>query len=114
MANVSGQAKAVGSLKLPTYALYSLPRGPAGGAGYVRGPLFPGEWNVMLGVDRIQPEGAQYEVTVTLKEDDTEDGRWKTEDNATPTPRHSALGTRHSARWLKGDLHCHTLHSDGL
>ncbi|HSP55000.1 MAG TPA: hypothetical protein VLS25_05375, partial [Dehalococcoidia bacterium] len=34
--------------------------------GYIRGPLFEGEWNIMLGVDRIDPEGARYDVTVTL------------------------------------------------
>ncbi|HET9464219.1 MAG TPA: hypothetical protein VFO71_01715, partial [Gemmatimonadales bacterium] len=33
--------------------------------GYIRGPLFPGEWNLILGVDRIDPEGARYDVAVT-------------------------------------------------
>ena len=36
--------------------------------GYIRGPLFPGEWNVMLGVDRVDPEGVRYEVVVTVEQ----------------------------------------------
>ena len=89
--------------------------------GYIRGPLFPGEWNVMLGVDRIEPDGVRYEVAVTIEEGGggkeegggvEEDRRWKMEDDI--ATRHSALGTKHSPRWLKGDLHCHTVHSDGL
>jgi len=86
--------------------------------GYVRGPLVPGEWNIMLGVDRIEPEGARYEVAVTVTEQPQGEARTNT-----PLPRtgegpgvrdHSARGTQHSPRWLKGDLHCHTVHSDGL
>ena len=30
--------------------------------GYIRGPLFPGEWNVVLGVPQLNPEGLRYEV----------------------------------------------------
>jgi len=90
--------------------------------GYIRGPLFPGEWNIMLGVDRVEPEGARYDVRVTVEQ-------YQGARNQEPTgsklesrnskaaglaTRHSALGTQHSPGWLKGDLHCHTVHSDGL
>ncbi|MGH3118935.1 MAG: CehA/McbA family metallohydrolase, partial [Gaiellales bacterium] len=91
--------------------------------GYLRGQLFPGEWNIMLGVDRIEPEGARYEVAVTIEEG----GRGKEEEGdetaIAPLPaRHEALVGRagkdvaptKAPRWLKGDLHCHTVHSDGL
>jgi hypothetical protein len=81
--------------------------------GYIRGPLFPGDWHVVLGVERINPEGLRYEVTVnvTLDEHDTApaDEPWSTVD---PPPARG--GERGPARWLKGDLHCHTIHSDGL
>jgi hypothetical protein len=93
-------------------------------AGYISGPLFPGTWNVMLGVDRIEPAGARYEVTVKLTtEDKATSGR--SESRSAPRPaRPEALvggagyGRPESlapgrGRWLKGDLHCHTLHSDG-
>ncbi len=79
--------------------------------GYIRGPLFPGEWNIMLGVDRIDPFGARYDVTVTLDVADRDERR---ED----VPQVSGGGPATSRatgqpRWVKGDLHCHTLHSDG-
>src|SRR3990170_4145650 len=34
--------------------------------GYIRGPLFPGQWHLMLGLYRVQPEGVRYDVSVTL------------------------------------------------
>ncbi|TMB68858.1 MAG: hypothetical protein E6J43_05505 [Chloroflexi bacterium] len=88
--------------------------------GYIRGDLFPGEWNIMLGVDRIEPEGVRYDVTVAVEQDQGADSH-KIEKN-TGSARPEALVGRagHSApntsgpRWLKGDLHCHTVHSDGL
>jgi PHP domain len=88
--------------------------------GYIRGPLFPGEWNIILGVDRVEPEGARYEVAVTVDEEHAAGSQEP--ENASPSARPEALAGRagHRApntvgsRWLKGDLHCHTLHSDGL
>jgi hypothetical protein len=97
--------------------------------GYIRGPLFPGEWNIILGVDRIEPDGARYEVGVTVEQGQgagrqeqeralrpahPEVSKERAEYGTSPTTRHSAPGTQHSRRWLKGDLHCHTTHSDGL
>ncbi|TMB97802.1 MAG: hypothetical protein E6J42_07180 [Chloroflexi bacterium] len=94
--------------------------------GYIRGPLFPGEWNVMLGVDRIQPAGARDDVTVTLTTEANE-LHHTTEPATTLLPaRPEALvgraeydspipaTTPRHGRWLRGDLHCHTVHSDGL
>jgi len=89
-------------------------------SGYIRGPLFPGEWNVILGVDRVEPNGARYEVAVTVETRSeapslsplprTGEGLGVRD----PATQQSALDTQHSRRWLKGDLHCHTIHSDGL
>ncbi len=56
--------------------------------GYRRGPLAPGEWQILVGAYKIAPEG----VTVTYE--------------LTFTPK--------SPRLLKGDLHTHTLASDGV
>jgi hypothetical protein len=101
--------------------------------GYLSGPLFPGEWNIMLGVDRINPEGARYEVNITVEQEPgaEENGKRKTENVPSARPVRSAdsdaaLGEAlvgraarnapnvSGPRWLKGDLHCHTIHSDGL
>jgi PHP domain len=96
--------------------------------GYIRGHLFPGEWNIMLGVDRVEPEGVRYDVSVTVEQESgagnqEPGGRPRSAhpavskegaEHSVPVDRHSALGTPRSPRWLKGDLHCHTVHSDGL
>ncbi|NOU69885.1 phosphoesterase [Paenibacillus sp. LMG 31458] len=55
--------------------------------GYVPGYLVDGEWCVLLGTYRIPPAGCTVIVKVTC------------------TPK--------EGRWLKGDLHMHTVHSDG-
>jgi hypothetical protein len=56
--------------------------------GYRPWPLVPGEWQILLGAYKIAPEG----VTVTYE--------------LSFTPKHRRL--------LKGDLHTHTLASDGV
>jgi hypothetical protein len=84
--------------------------------GYIRGPLFPGTWNVILGVDRIEPEGASYEATVKLTVDPelkVESGKWKEKAGGHRSEVGGQSGGSVTAGWVKGDLHCHTVHSDG-
>lgn len=56
--------------------------------GYRPTPILPGEWQILVGVYKVAPEGVQvrYEVVLEYKE----------------------------MRLLKGDLHTHTLASDGV
>jgi hypothetical protein len=82
--------------------------------GYIRGPLFPGRWNVMLGFDRVQPQGARYHVDISLSSSPQ-----NAPDAQYPPAQHSSAaspvsGPQGRSRWVKGDLHCHTIHSDGL
>jgi hypothetical protein len=76
--------------------------------GYIRGPLFPGDWQVLLGVERANPDGVRYDVTVKLTLDEGDP----------PVPQPTAVPAppkaRGRSRWVRGDLHCHTIHSDGL
>ena len=95
--------------------------------GYIRGDLFPGEWNIMLGVDRVESEGVRYDVSVTIEKQQAPSGEKQARSSrsarpdASPTVRgepveaagHSTPN-KNGAHWLKGDLHCHTVHSDGL
>ncbi|MHB1627119.1 MAG: CehA/McbA family metallohydrolase [Bacilli bacterium] len=55
--------------------------------GYIPGDLAPGRWAVLLGVYVVGEAGASVSAEITL----TQAGR----------------------RWLQGDLHVHTVHSDG-
>lgn len=56
--------------------------------GYRPTPLIPGEWGILVGAYKIAPEGVtvRYELEFQIKQ----------------------------SRWLRGDLHAHTLASDGV
>lgn len=83
--------------------------------GYIRGPLFPGQWNILLGFERVQPEGARYEVQVRLTLADRPGEEEPGGAQAAPaTAGHRRPQGKGESRWVKGDLHCHTVHSDGL
>jgi len=80
--------------------------------GYVPGPIPAGAWHIVLGLYEIASGGCRYAITVTL------DGH-----AAQLPPPIPAVGealdqlsdARSSALpgWLRGDLHCHSEHSDG-
>ncbi|HEX9018680.1 MAG TPA: hypothetical protein VF806_05815, partial [Anaerolineaceae bacterium] len=83
--------------------------------GYLAGPLNPGRWHVLLGLYKIAPGGCHYQVSVTITTGET----------SLPHPQFApppALGADLPAStppalgspWLRGELHCHTYHSDGL
>lgn len=55
--------------------------------GYMPGELLPGEWKIVLGAYRVPSGGCRVTLEVHL--------------------------TEGQARWLKGELHAHTNHSDG-
>ncbi len=87
--------------------------------GYIRGPLFPGDWQILLGFGRVNPEGVRYEVTVSLAVDEHDPppgdpAKGETTTQAKAEGRIPPSAGRASGRWVKGDLHCHTIHSDGL
>jgi len=70
--------------------------------GYVHGEIQPGRWNVILGLYKVPEAGARATITVTLDATDR--------DLAPQPPR--TFPVRQEAGWYKGDLHCHTYHSD--
>jgi len=99
--------------------------------GYIPGELRSGTWRIILGLYRIEPGG----VDVTLKIDEEID-EGKTANLATPAEASqvsmgipvslsSSVAVRDQAalaalkepkvlpRWISGDLHLHTVHSDG-
>jgi hypothetical protein len=79
--------------------------------GYLAGPLTPGRWHVMLGLYKIAPEGCDYRVVVAIA---TEAGRPAA--GVLPAPEPGLPASPPPARfapWLRGELHCHTWHSDG-
>jgi hypothetical protein len=86
--------------------------------GYLPGELEPGTWQVMIGIHRLAPQGSAYRVTAELS---SAPGRLFPEPPPAPPPPLPAgeraprrvLPARPGRRWLAGDLHTHTVHSDG-
>jgi len=74
---------------------------------YRSGKIGAGTWHVLLGPYKVGPRGCDWKVEIWF-------------DPGLPTPRlfHAGVGHNPSlpakrAGWLRGDLHCHTLFSDG-
>lgn len=87
--------------------------------GYILGPLFPGRWEIILGLPQLSWHGVDYVVDVTVDVGEaafSTVGKGPSPETIGRTgelpPRIEAAGSG-AGRWLKGDLHCHTLHSDG-
>ncbi|HXS64639.1 MAG TPA: CehA/McbA family metallohydrolase [Streptosporangiaceae bacterium] len=85
--------------------------------GYLPGELAPGTWQVVLGLHRIPADGVRYELTAEatsagaaalLGSDE------RIEPPLTEHPPHRDLPAPPGLRWLAGDLHSHTVHSDGV
>src|SRR5690348_5137342 len=81
--------------------------------GYLPGPLPDGAWQVALALHRIPPEGLRYELTVADRaprpEPAADPGPWPQRPARTGPVPPAPPGHR----WLAGDLHTHTEHSDG-
>ena len=73
--------------------------------GYLAGPISKGRWRIALGPYQISATGTPYEVTVKLH-------HGKPGKAFVPTPAPTSVpGTGQG--WYRGDLHVHTVHSDG-
>ncbi|MFN2513667.1 MAG: CehA/McbA family metallohydrolase [Pyrinomonadaceae bacterium] len=97
--------------------------------GYLRGEMPAGKWRIILGLYRVSPAGVDVSFKIDIE---TEENR---SPSATPAAHEtipSSAGTsvtpmagsssrrpssgevgRRGARWWSGDLHMHTVHSDG-
>jgi hypothetical protein len=84
--------------------------------GYLPGDLEPGTWQVMIGLHRVPPGGAEYVLTVQVS---TKRGELVPPPPPDPLPPLAdrppgrELPAGPGRRWLAGDLHAHTVHSDG-
>jgi hypothetical protein len=84
--------------------------------GYLPGELEPGQWDVLIGIYRLPLAGVTYHLTAEVAQSR---GRLTPEPQPAPPPRLSdrparrELPARPGRRWLAGDLHTHTVHSDG-
>ncbi|SDQ73820.1 CehA/McbA family metallohydrolase [Pseudovibrio sp. Tun.PSC04-5.I4] len=70
--------------------------------GYVHGDIPAGTWKIILGLYKIPMTGADVKLSITFDQSP----RNVAPQPVTPTPVRAGEG------WYKGDLHCHTFHSD--
>ncbi|MGW0229181.1 CehA/McbA family metallohydrolase [Actinopolymorpha singaporensis] len=74
--------------------------------GYLPGPIQPGTWHVALGPYTVAPQGLAYRVEVTLRPGEPGEP-------FVPNPA-PLRATGRGPAWYRGDLHTHTVHSDGV
>jgi len=85
--------------------------------GYLPGEPEDGQWLVIIGLHRLPPEGAEYRLTINVS---TTPGELTPDDPPelmpplTDRPPRRILPTTAGRQWLAGDLHSHTVHSDGV
>jgi hypothetical protein len=83
--------------------------------GYLPGEISPGLWQVVIGVHRVPAEGVRFEMTAELTDGSVPAGSAR---SAVPVPAQRparrALPAAPGRAWLAGDLHAHTVHSDGV
>jgi predicted metal-dependent phosphoesterase TrpH len=82
--------------------------------GYLPGELEPGIWHVWLRLHRIPPGGVGYEVTATTAATPPPKPLEPPWPRAPRRPARRDLPAPSGMRWLAGDLHSHTEHSDGV
>ncbi|WP_123029572.1 CehA/McbA family metallohydrolase [Mycolicibacterium stellerae] len=74
--------------------------------GYLAGPIDPGRWALALGPVVLNPLGMDWQAQVVLTEG--------VQPSLRGEPRaHTAACKDPRAGWYRGDLHTHTVHSDG-
>jgi hypothetical protein len=84
--------------------------------GYLPGEPEPGTWQIVLGLHKIPADGIDYTVTAEVS-----NSTRKLRPDPPPEPPHPSsdraparqIPAAPGRRWLAGDLHTHTVHSDG-
>ncbi len=99
--------------------------------GYMPGKMPAGKWRIILGLYRVAPAGVDVSFKINIETAENESASLITAERQTSsssagasvapiaerdTPRAVSLEQKvagHGARWWRGDLHMHTVHSDG-
>jgi hypothetical protein len=87
--------------------------------GYLPGEIEPGRWQVVFGLYRVPLDGLDWELTATASTqggapDGAQSGAAVDPPPATERPDRRPLPASPGRRWWAGDLHTHTVHSDGV
>jgi len=77
---------------------------------YRGGPIGAGVWHVVLGAYKVMPRGLGYRIEITFNAGLSRERRVVVRSGP---PRRPPVATAAEPGWVRGDLHCHTLFSDG-
>lgn len=80
--------------------------------GYTPGPILAGTWHIVLGLYEIAPEGCRYTVAVP-REGHADQPPVPVRTAGIALDRFPGMLADALPGWLRGDLHCHSEHSDG-
>jgi PHP domain len=81
--------------------------------GYLSGEPEPGTWFAVLGLHKIPASGVRYELTAATAGVRAPEMAGGSVPPVTDRPARRGLPAGHGMTWLAGDLHAHTVHSDG-
>jgi hypothetical protein len=83
--------------------------------GYLPGEIEPGRWQVIAGLHRVPLDGLEWELTAeTITQRSVLGGPAPDPPPATGHQARRPLPGTGGRRWWAGDLHTHTVHSDGV
>jgi hypothetical protein len=82
--------------------------------GYLPGELEPGTWQVVIGLHRVAAAGTRYELSAEAAGGPFHGTRSEPVPPLPSRPARRVLPAAGGMRWLAGDLHAHTVHSDGI
>jgi len=81
-------------------------------SGYMPGPIQVGTWFICLGLYKIQPSGCDYQVTIKLTPTQTDASHIEFP-KLLPLRTEEVAVANELAGWYRGEIHCHTVNSDG-
>lgn len=79
--------------------------------GYLAGALNPGVWHLFLGLYKLAPQGCKYKAEILVTTNDLVADASIEKQVSADLP--SSRPLEPFSPWLRGELHCHTWHSDG-
>lgn len=79
--------------------------------GYLAGPLHSGTWRLFLGLYKVATQGCTYKAEITFTAGENAKAGVGVESKSHDLPANTPRSP--FAPWLRGELHCHTQHSDG-
>jgi hypothetical protein len=82
--------------------------------GYLPGELEPGTWQVVIGLHRVAAAGTRYELSAEAAGGPFHGTRSEPVPPLPSRPARRVLPAAGGLSWLAGDLHAHTVHSDGI